>query len=136
MLRDDVRTGTYRAAMSERSRAAFAGKIVVDVGCGSGVLSFFAASAGARRVYAIEASEMAAHAAALVDADPRARDVVRVVRGRAEDFQNFDALARAAGDDPDDPRLFGVDSLIGVSSTSGGPGRMTEKQQHQKNKKK
>jgi histone-arginine methyltransferase CARM1 len=125
MLRDDVRTGTYRAAMSERSRAAFAGKIVVDVGCGSGVLSFFAASAGARRVYAIEASEMAAHAAALVDADPRAREVVRVVRGRAEDFADFEALARAAGDDPDHP-------LIGVSSTSGGPGRKTGKQQHQR----
>ena len=139
MLRDDVRTGTYRAAMSERSRAAFAGKIVVDVGCGSGVLSFFAASAGARRVYAIEASEMAAHAAALVDADPRARDVVRVVRGRAEDFADFDALARAAGDDPDDSRLFGVSSTReggARGETRGGPGRLfTGKQQHHRKKK-
>ena len=46
--------------------ADFKDKIVVDVGAGSGVLSFFAAKAGAARVYAIEASSVAECARALV----------------------------------------------------------------------
>lgn len=83
MLQDRVRTGTYFTAILEH-RAAFEGAIVMDVGAGSGVLSCFAALAGARRVYAVEASDMADHCARIVASDARLRNVVKVIKGRVE----------------------------------------------------
>lgn len=42
MLQDQVRTGTYYAAILENT-GDFQGKVVMDVGAGSGILSLFAA---------------------------------------------------------------------------------------------
>lgn len=56
LSQDYIRTGTYHAAITE-NRKDFEGRRVMDVGCGSGILSMFAAQAGAERVYAVEASE-------------------------------------------------------------------------------
>ncbi|RDY04210.1 putative protein arginine N-methyltransferase 6, partial [Mucuna pruriens] len=58
MIKDRVRTETYREAIMQH-QSFIAGKVVVDVGCGTGILSIFCAQAGAKRVYAIDASEIA-----------------------------------------------------------------------------
>ncbi|XP_071072807.1 histone-arginine methyltransferase CARM1-like isoform X1 [Dasypus novemcinctus] len=61
MMQDFVRTATYHRAILQ-NHIDFKDKVVLDVGCGSGILSFFAVQAGARRVYAVEASSVAQYA--------------------------------------------------------------------------
>ncbi len=56
MLHDSRRTGDYLTAIAAAVRP---GDVVLDIGTGSGVLAVAAARAGARRVYAIEASDIA-----------------------------------------------------------------------------
>jgi histone-arginine methyltransferase CARM1 len=91
MLQDDIRTGTYFTALLENAES-FKNKIVLDVGAGSGILSCFACFAGARRVYAVEASEMALHCERVVRSDPRLRSVIRVIKGRVESREVREAI--------------------------------------------
>ena len=65
MLEDHKRTGAYYQAVMQ-NRRQFEGKVVLDVGTGSGILALFAAKAGARKVYAVEATSMAKFAKDLV----------------------------------------------------------------------
>ncbi|XP_074044404.1 protein arginine N-methyltransferase 6 [Macrotis lagotis] len=57
MIADRVRTDAYRLGIL-RNWASLRGKAVLDVGAGTGILSVFCAQAGARRVYAVEASDI------------------------------------------------------------------------------
>ncbi|CAG8556282.1 1928_t:CDS:2 [Acaulospora morrowiae] len=68
MLQDSVRTSTYRSAILLNGPMCFLGKLVLDVGAGSGILSYFAVQAGAEKVYAVEASQMAEKMRKLVKA--------------------------------------------------------------------
>lgn len=52
MLKDEVRTVTYRNAIYH-NKHLFKDKVVMDVGSGTGILSMFAARAGARKVIAV-----------------------------------------------------------------------------------
>ena len=52
MLKDQVRTGSYRNAIINNPHL-FKDKLVLDVGCGTGILSMFAVKAGAAHVVGV-----------------------------------------------------------------------------------
>ncbi|ONM05595.1 putative protein arginine N-methyltransferase 6 [Zea mays] len=83
MLKDHVRTSTYRNAIMHH-KDLISGKVVLDVGCGTGVLSIFCAFAGATRVYAVDASDIAFQAMEIVR-ENELSDKVVVLHGRIED---------------------------------------------------
>jgi len=85
MLKDSVRTGTYNQAITMNTMD-FTDKVVMDLGAGTGILSFFAAQAGARKVYAIEASDMAKNARTLVEANDLS-DRIEVVQEKLENLE-------------------------------------------------
>jgi len=58
MLKDRVRTSAYQNAIS-KNKHLFDGKTVLDVGCGTGILSIFAAKAGAKHVYGVDNANIA-----------------------------------------------------------------------------
>lgn len=57
MLEDSQRNKAYRDAILS-NKDEFKDKIVLDVGAGTGILSVFCAQAGAKTVYAVEASNV------------------------------------------------------------------------------
>ena len=86
MLEDHTRTGAYAAAILGSARACFEGKTVLDVGAGSGILSIFAARAGAKKVFAVEATPMAAHARTLIKHN-KLDHVIEVLQGTVESIE-------------------------------------------------
>lgn len=81
MLTDRPRMDFYRAAV--RETGVVAGKVVVDVGSGSGILSCWAAQAGAAHVLSVEASSMAPLQRAVID-DNGLHDKVTVIESTVE----------------------------------------------------
>ncbi|KAM9766924.1 histone-arginine methyltransferase CARM1-like [Menidia menidia] len=65
LLQDYQRNATYQRAILA-NEDDFRDKVVLDVCCGSGILSFFAVQAGASRVYAVETSPMAKYTQGLM----------------------------------------------------------------------
>ena len=84
MLKDTVRTRTYQRAI-ENNPQDFKDKIVMDIGCGTGILSIFAARAGAKHVYAIENAEIAHFATEIVKRNGLS-DKITVIKGKMEEI--------------------------------------------------
>ncbi|KAG8788297.1 hypothetical protein FRC15_005177 [Serendipita sp. 397] len=87
MLTDRVRTTTY-ATFILSNPSLFQGAVVMDVGCGTGILSLLAARAGAKRVIAVEASKIADKAEAIFKGSGYA-DVITLVRSKVEDLKTL-----------------------------------------------
>jgi protein arginine N-methyltransferase 3 len=84
MIEDRVRTEGYRDFI-EKNAEVFAGKTVLDVGCGTSILSLFCARAGAKKVFAVDNSGIAVRAKEII-AKNGYQDRIEVIQGRVEDF--------------------------------------------------
>ncbi|KAK9265808.1 hypothetical protein L1049_021420 [Liquidambar formosana] len=98
MLSDKVRMDAYSQAIL-RNPSLLNDAVVLDVGCGTGILSLFAAQAGASRVIAVEASDKMAAVATQIAKDnsllwsPSPKEgnnqrngVIKVVQGMVEEL--------------------------------------------------
>ncbi|CRL04396.1 CLUMA_CG017482, isoform A [Clunio marinus] len=85
MLTDTARNEAYRKAITTNS-SLFNGKVVLDVGSGTGILSIFAAQAGASQVFAVEASNLAKLSQEIIK-ENNFENVIKVFNCRIEDFQ-------------------------------------------------
>ena len=59
-------------------------QVVLDIGAGSGILSFFAIQAGARHVYAVDASDITTHCQQLVNSNGLTNQIT-VIKGKIEE---------------------------------------------------
>lgn len=67
----------------------FQNKIVLDIGCGTGILSMFAAKSGAARVIGIECSNIVEYAKEIVEKN-NLSDIVTILKGKV--FKSTDNL--------------------------------------------
>eukprot|EP01147_Barroeca_monosierra_P008751 gene8751-1134_t len=84
MLRDIPRNTAFQKGIDYASARSIRGKVVMDVGCGSGLLSMMAAKAGASQVYAIEASDFFKCAEQIVSANGL-NSQIEIIHGHIED---------------------------------------------------
>eukprot|EP00163_Fabomonas_tropica_P010260 TRINITY_DN2034_c0_g1_i1.p1 TRINITY_DN2034_c0_g1~~TRINITY_DN2034_c0_g1_i1.p1 ORF type:complete len:640 (+),score=185.43 TRINITY_DN2034_c0_g1_i1:178-1920(+) len=82
MIKDKVRTDTYRDAMI-KNPALFKDKVVLDIGSGTGILSLFAAQAGAKKVIGIDRSRVVNQAGQIAKLN-KLDHIVSFIKGTVE----------------------------------------------------
>ncbi|KAL7675814.1 hypothetical protein ACOME3_002078 [Neoechinorhynchus agilis] len=87
MIKDVIRTETYKSSMMQ-NKHLFKDKVVLDIGCGTGILSMFAAKAGARLVIGIDCSEIIEYAGQIVK-DNKMDNVIKLVKGKVEEITSL-----------------------------------------------
>lgn len=85
MLQDQSRTKTYELSMI-RNPELFKDKVVLDIGCGTGILSIFAVRAGAKHVYAIEKANIHLKASEIIHLNSY-EDKITVINGKVEEIE-------------------------------------------------
>ena len=85
MLKDKVRTESYKSAI-ENNPESFKGKVVLDIGWGTGVLSIFAARAGAKHVYGIDNADIVHYAREIVKVNGFS-DRITIIKGKVEEIE-------------------------------------------------
>jgi len=90
MLKDEVRTLTYRNSIWH-NKHLFKGKTVLDVGCGTGILSMFAAKAGAAKVIGVDMSGIVESARKIVETNGLS-DKIEIIRGKVEEISLPDGV--------------------------------------------
>lgn len=87
MLQDTVRTDAYRDFIYD-NKHLFKDKVVLDVGCGTGILSMLSAKAGAKHVFAIDNSAIIDKARQIAS-DNGLLSQISFVRGKVEDLHEL-----------------------------------------------
>jgi len=87
MLKDQVRTITYRNSIYQ-NKHLFKDKVVLDVGSGTGILSMFAAKAGAKAVIAVEFSQIAEQSKQIIK-DNKLDHIITVCHSKLEDIKEL-----------------------------------------------
>lgn len=85
MLKDTVRTQTYQMAITQNAHL-FRDKVVLDVGCGTGILSLFCAQVGAKHVYGVDCSTIVHQAKRIVESNGYS-DKITLIEGKIEEIE-------------------------------------------------
>ncbi|CAF9926432.1 MAG: type I protein arginine N-methyltransferase Rmt1 [Gomphillus americanus] len=83
MLKDEVRTKSYRDAIYQ-NKHLFKDKVVLDVGCGTSILSMFAVKAGAKHVIGVDMSTIIEKAREVVAVNGMS-DKITLLQGKMEE---------------------------------------------------
>ncbi|PVI07368.1 S-adenosyl-L-methionine-dependent methyltransferase [Periconia macrospinosa] len=83
MLKDEVRTKSYRDSIYQNGHL-FKDKVVLDVGCGTSILSMFAVKAGAKHVIGVDMSTIIEKAKEIVELNGMS-DKITLLQGKMEE---------------------------------------------------
>ncbi|MCJ1310209.1 type I protein arginine N-methyltransferase Rmt1 [Agyrium rufum] len=85
MLKDEVRTRSYRDSIYQ-NKHIFKDKVVLDVGCGTSILSMFAVKAGAKHVIGVDMSTIIVKAREIVEQNGMTSKIT-LIQGKMEEVK-------------------------------------------------